>query len=220
MLGVAARQRPLPTVGAELMRQRFLPITRIGAALLLAGAVFIAGSQSALAQETVFAFNPAATTVHFTLGATLHTVHGTMRLKSGEIRFNPATGEASGKVVVDATTAETGNQSRDGKMHREVLQSARYPEIVFTPQHLTGAIQATGTSQVQLAGTFQLNGRTHPMTLPITIERETNGDTQTKTTFAVPYVQWGLKNPSTLFLRVNDHVDMEIDAVGQFKISG
>jgi polyisoprenoid-binding protein YceI len=219
MLGVAARQRPLPTVGAEPMRQRFLPITRIGAALLLASAVFIAGSQPALAQTTVFTFNPAVTTVHFTLGATLHTVHGTMQLKRGEIRFNPATGEASGEIVVDATSAQTGNQSRDGKMHREVLQSARYPEIIFTAQQVKGTIEATGTSQVQLSGTFQLNGRTHPMTLPVTIERETNGDTHTKTTFAVPYVQWGLKNPSTLFLRVNDHVDMEIDAVGQFKAS-
>jgi polyisoprenoid-binding protein YceI len=199
------------------MRPHFSSAARTAVLLLFAAACFVAASQSALAQETVFAFNPAATTVHFTLGATLHTVHGTMQLKRGEIRLNPATGEASGEVVVDATSAQTGNQSRDGKMHREVLQSARYPEIVFTAQHVTGTIEATGTSQVQLAGTFQLNGRTHPMTLPITIERETNGDTHTKATFAVPYVQWGLKNPSTLFLRVNDHVDMEIDAVGQFK---
>lgn len=199
------------------MRQRFLLPRQIGPLLLFAAASLIANSQSALGQETVFTFNPAAATVHFTLGATLHTVHGTMQLKSGEIRFNPATGEARGEVLVDATTAETGNSSRDSKMHREVLQSERYPEIVFTAQHLTGTVQPTGTSQVQLSGTFQLNGRTHPMTLPVTIERETNGNARAKATLAVPYVQWGLKNPSTLFLRVNDHVDMEIDAVGQLK---
>jgi len=34
--------------------------------------------------------------------------------------------------VFDATRAETGNQGRDRKMHEEVLESARYPEIVFT----------------------------------------------------------------------------------------
>ena len=198
------------------MRQCFR-VARIGSLALIVASGFAANSPSARAQETVFTFNPAATTVHFTLGATLHTVHGTMQLKSGEIRFNPTAGDASGEVVVSATSAQTDNQSRDKKMHGEVLQSARYPEIVFTPQHITGTIQPTGTSQVQLSGTFQLDGRAHPMTLPITIEREANGGIRAKSTFAVPYVQWGLKNPSTLFLRVSDHVDMEIDGVGQLK---
>jgi len=30
----------------------------------------------------------------------------------------------------------------------------------------------------------------------------------------VPYIQWGLKNPSLLFLRVNDHVDIDLRAAG------
>lgn len=199
------------------MRQRFRRMARFGLLLLFAAAGLIANSQLARAQETVFTFNSAASQVHFTLGATLHTVHGTMQLKRGEVRFNPTTGDASGEVVVDATSAETGNGSRDKKMHREVLQSARYSDIVFTPQHLTGTIQQTGASQVQLSGTFALEGQTHPLTLPITIERGTNGEARAKAAFAVPYIQWGLKNPSTLFLRVSDHVDMEIDAVGQLK---
>jgi hypothetical protein len=35
--------------------------------------------------------------------------------------------------------------------------------------------------------------------------------------FDVPYVKWGLRNPSTLFLRVNDTVPIQIDAVGEVK---
>jgi polyisoprenoid-binding protein YceI len=202
---------------AELMYQRVRPAARIALLVLFASACLIASAQSARAQGIVFTFNPATTSVHFTLGATLHTVHGTMRLKMGEIRVNPATGNASGKVVIDATSAETGNGSRDRKMHREVLQSARYPDIVFSAERVAGTIQPAGTSRVQLSGTFELDGRTHAMTLPVTIERETDGRVRAQATFAVPYVQWGLKNPSTLFLRVNDHVDMEIDAVGQLK---
>jgi polyisoprenoid-binding protein YceI len=168
------------------------------------------------AQETVFTFDPAATKIEFTLGATLHTVHGTMKLKSGEIRFDPATGKASGKVIVDATSAETGNGSRDKKMHKEVLESAKYPEIVFTPTQVTGAIRTIGASQVQVSGEFQLHGQEHPMTLAVNVERGAAGEPAKATTkFVVPYVQWGLKNPSTLFLRVSDHVDMEIDATGQ-----
>ncbi len=199
------------------MRSRFGTLPRIGKLLLFAAVCAISGSRPARAQVTVFTFDPAATTVHFTLGATFHTVHGTMHLKSGEIRFNAATGTASGEVVADATTAETGNASRDRKMHREVLQSARYPEIVFTAERVSGSIQPTGTSRVQLSGTFELDGRTHPLTMPVMIDREANGAVRAKAAFAVPYVEWGLKNPSTLFLRVSDRVDMEIDAVGQLK---
>lgn len=194
---------------------RFVSLARL--LLLLAAGCLFASPRPARAQETIFAFNPGATTVHFTLGATLHTVHGTMHLKNGEIRFNLATGTASGQVVVDATSAETGNESRDRKMHREVLHSARYPEIVFTAQHASGTLQPTGKSQLRIAGTFELDGGTHPMTLPVAVEREPDGTVRATAAFAVPYVQWGLKNPSTLFLRVSDHVDVEIDAVGQLK---
>jgi len=199
------------------MRSHAGLVSRIGFLALLGAASLFVNLQAARAQETIFTFNPSAATVHFTLGATLHTVHGTMRLKSGEIRFNAATGTASGEVVVDATSAETGNQSRDKKMHREVLQSARYPRIVFNAQHVSGALQPAGSSQLQLVGTFELDGRTHPMTLSVSIDREPNAEVRAKAVFAIPYIQWGLKNPSTLFLRVSDHVDMEIDAVGQLK---
>lgn len=187
--------------------------------VVIAAAVWLfAASPAVRAQETTFAFDPAATKVSFTLGATLHTVHGTMKLKSGEIRFDPRTGAAGGTVVVDATSAETGNQSRDSKMHREVLQSARYPEIVFTAERVTGTLQSSGSSQVELAGTFELAGGMHPTTLAVTISRDASGpDVHARTTFAVPYVAWGLKNPSTLFLRVSDHVDMAIDAAGHLK---
>jgi hypothetical protein len=31
----------------------------------------------------------------------------------------------------------------------------------------------------------------------------------------VPYIKWGLKNPSTFIFRVSDTVDISIQAVGQ-----
>ncbi|HVB85780.1 MAG TPA: YceI family protein [Candidatus Dormibacteraeota bacterium] len=187
-------------------------------AFIVTSAVF-AVSPCALAQQSpaeVFTFNPSATRVAFTLAATLHTVEGTMNLKSGQIRFDPASGAASGEVIVDATSAETGNKSRDRRMHKEILQSARYPQIVFTAQRLIGTIQPLGTSQVQLSGIFELEGRQHPMTLSVNVAREAgNSSMHATAAFAVPYVQWGVKNPSTLFLRVSDHLNMTIDATGQ-----
>jgi hypothetical protein len=61
------------------------------------------------AQESVFILDPAKSTVEFTLGASLHTVHGTFKVKSGEIHFDPAKGTASGAIVVDALSGESGN---------------------------------------------------------------------------------------------------------------
>ena len=175
--------------------------------------VTIAGCASVLqAQETTLQLDPASTTIHFTLGASLHTVHGTFRLKSGVIHFNPATGQASGVITVDATSAETGNNSRDRKMHREILESQRFPEITFSPRKVSPVpISLRGNSTVQVDGTFRLHGDDHPVTLSLAVE--VSGATiAVKTHFLIPYVAWGLKNPSTFLLRVSDHVDVEIAA--------
>jgi hypothetical protein len=54
------------------------------------------------------------------------------------------------------------------------------------------------------------------MTLKTTVH--VAGDLITATThFAVPYVEWGMKNPSTLFLRVGDKVDIDLQAAGRIR---
>ena len=60
-----------------------------------------------------------------------------------------------------------------------------------------------------------LHGQQHPMAMevPLTIA----GDTASADiSFEVPYVRWGLKNPSTLFLRVSDKVEINVHMVGRF----
>ena len=165
-------------------------------------------------QETTFVIDPAKTTVSFSLEATMHTVHGTFRVKSGVIQFNPATGAASGSVTVDTTSGETGNGRRDRNMHKDVLQSERYPEITFTPTRVTGSLVAQGESSVTVDGVLRLRGVDHSVTLPFKVQTS-DGELRAATRFTVPYVAWGLKNPSSFLLHVAEKAEVSIAAEGK-----
>ena len=166
------------------------------------------------AQEMTVELDPAYTRIEFTVAATLHTVHGLFVLKSGIIHFNSSTGSASGLVVVDATSGNSGNKGRDHKMHQEVLESQRYPEITFTPTRMSGKVE--GNSSVQVEGILRLHGTDHPITLTLPVQVQ-GQNINARTNIAIPYVAWGLKNPSTFILHVNEKVDIDIDisAAGQ-----
>jgi polyisoprenoid-binding protein YceI len=185
-------------------------------AVLAALAALLCGPRAASAEPQVLRLNPQQTRITFTLDSALHEVHGTLALQEGEIRFDPATGEASGRLVIDARKAATGNSSRDAKMHSQVLESARYPLITFTPARVEGALPTAGSGRLQLHGTLVLHGASHPATLVATISRA--GDRVTAATdLTVPYVQWGLKDPSLLLLKVSPKVDVHIEARGDLR---
>jgi polyisoprenoid-binding protein YceI len=172
-------------------------------------------AQPAFAQESIVSLDPAKTTVEFTLGASLHTVHGAFKLKTGAIHFDPASGNASGAIIVDAASGDSGSDGRDKKMHQEILESPKFTEITFVPTAVHGAIASQGTSQVAVDGILKLHGQDHEVTLNFTVQSGAAGEIQAATKFSVPYVKWGLKNPSTFLLKVNDVVDIDIHTVGQ-----
>ena len=168
---------------------------------------------AAAGQDTGFQLDPAQTSVKFILGDVLHTVRGTFRLKHGALQFEPASGKISGEIVVDATSGESGSGMRDRKMHKEILESSSYPEISFRPDRVDGALASQGKSAVKVHGMFNIHGVDREITVPA--EVELSGDHWTATVhFTVPYAKWGMKNPSTLFLRVNDTVEIDLSAAG------
>ena len=168
------------------------------------------------AQEMTLELDPANTHIEFTVAATLHTVHGTFALKSGTVHFNPSTGSASGKVVVDSASGDSGNPGRDHKMHQQILESQRYPEITFTPTKFSGKVELQGDSTVQLDGILRLHGTDHPLTLTVPVQVKAN-TLNARTHIVIPYLAWGLKNPSTFILHVNDKVEVDITAVGRLR---
>jgi hypothetical protein len=62
-------------------------------------------------------------------------------------------------------------------------------------------------------GIFNIHGVDHEITVPVDVDRSTDHWTAT-VHFTVPYAKWGMKNPSTLFLRVNDSVEIDLMAAG------
>ncbi len=200
----------MPILTSQQLRK---PPCRLCARIIFVFLVALVASLRVSAQETVVTLDPAQTSIEYTLGATLHAVHGTFRLKSGVVHFDPATGKAGGAIVVDATSGNSGNDGRDSKMHREILESPKYPEIVFMPAQVRGVVNAQGASQVEVSGIFRLHGQDHDLTLPLAIQIA-GSQVTASAHFAVPYQKWGLKNPSTFILRVKDTVEIDVEATG------
>jgi len=184
--------------------------------MVLALILFACGAAQAVpsaTDEIVYELNPAQTEINFTLPDVLHTVHGTFQLKSGTVRFDPATGAASGAVIVDVTSGASGSAARDRKMHKEILESGRYPEAVFTPERVEGRFSPEGAAELQVHGLFKIHGGEHEIIFQTRVE--TKGDQLVVNMHGVlPYVQWGMKNPSTFILRVSDKVQLDIHATG------
>jgi polyisoprenoid-binding protein YceI len=181
--------------------------------LLLVILVLAFAGSLAAGQLLLFQLDPQHTGVNFTLGDVLHTVHGTFLLKQGSLTLDPASGKFTGEIVVDAKSGNSGSGMRDRKMHKEVLESERYPEIIFRPDHIDGNVSLQGKSSVQVHGLFFIHGSQHELIVPAEVGVSSNRWTATLH-FAVPYAKWGMKNPSTLFLRVGESVDIDLTAAG------
>jgi polyisoprenoid-binding protein YceI len=175
--------------------------------------VFAAFSARAQAQEIVLTADAAQTSADFILNTTFHTVHGNFRAKRGELHFDPASGKVTGALVFDATSGQSANDGRDKKMQKDVLETQTYPEITFRPDRVEGKV-GPGTSNVQVHGQFNIHGADHEITVPTQVTLAAGTWTATAH-FSVPYVQWGMKSPSVLFLRVNNSVDLEFHGSGK-----
>lgn len=170
----------------------------------------------ARAETRVLVLDPAASKVGFTLPATGHDVEGMLAVKSGRISFDPQTGEASGEITIDLQNAQTGNKSRDKTMHEEVLETPAHPMAVFRAEKLRGAVAPSGASQVTLDGTLNFHGADHKMSLPAKVDVQ-NGRLKAETRFPIPFVEWGLKDPSIAFLRVQKTVQVHVSAEGRLE---
>lgn len=186
-----------------------------GVALLLSAAQAPPRSQDAqtATHEIALTLDPAHTRVHFMVDSTLHTVHGSLALKNGLLQFDPQTGKASGAIVVNVLTADTGNSSRDQRLHKEILETWKFAEATFRPSQIDGQVSLTASSDFKVKGIITLHGTDHELVADV--HSEFSGDQWKGTAkFDIPYTKWGIKDPSNFFLHVKPIVNLDLELAG------
>ena len=168
---------------------------------------------AALAQHRTFVVNPDNSEVRMTLKTTHELVNGAFHVQSGSIEFDSGTPHMSGSVVVLAGSGKTGNGSRDKKMNKDILKVEEHATVSFEPKAYSGTIASSGDSTIQVTGTFALLGTPHEITVPLLVHLD-GGSATAKAHFMVPYVQWGLKNPSFLIWKADNDVAIDLHLVG------
>ena len=181
-------------------------ITVFALAVLLAPVAF--------AQQQTFVANPDASEVKMTLKTTREVVNGTFHIQSGSLEFDRSAAKISGSVVVLAGSGKTGNGSRDKKMNKDILEVEQHATVSFEPKSYAGAIAPSGDSTIQVTGIFTLLGTPHEITIPILVHLEGTTAT-TKAHFVVPYIQWGLKDPSFLVWKADKDVAIDLSLAGR-----
>jgi hypothetical protein len=177
-------------------------------------ALVLTFAPAALAQHQTFDVNPDASQVKMKLNTTHEVVDGTFHVQSGAIEFDSSATKISGTVVVAAGSGKTGNDSRDKKMNKDILKVGQYTTVSFAPKTYKGTIAASGDSTIQVSGVFTLLGTAHDLTIPMQIHIDGLKATA-RGQFVVPYVQWGLKNPSFMFWKAENDVAIDLNLIGQ-----
>jgi polyisoprenoid-binding protein YceI len=210
--------------GGRALTGKDLKSLSVGALAALSLALFLSAAPTlprqqatpVAASEIVLTLDPAQSAVHWTVDSTLHAVHGTFAVKSGTVHFDPETGKAGGEIVVSAASGESGNGSRDERMHKEILETAKYPDVVFRPRQVEGKVGQSGASDVEISGVFSIHGADHDLTA--LVHAELMGDRWRGTCrFEVPYVKWGIKNPGNFLLRVKPVVNVDLEMSGEIE---
>jgi polyisoprenoid-binding protein YceI len=157
-------------------------------------------------QATAYRINPAASEAGFDLKATMHTVHGSTKSVTGDVRVEPEAGgvlKLSGKIEISAASLETGNAKRDATMRSKSLLVDSFPTLVFEPERFapSGTPGPDGSMPGALTGRLTLRGRTQAQVVSATLAP--HGDRIVASgTFDVRWAEFGVPDPSFFVVRI------------------
>lgn len=180
---------------------------RAGLVLLVLTAVAAPAEQPAAALH--YRVQPAGSELTWELPATLHTVHGKVPDVSGTVDAIPASGggfDIHARIVVKAATMATGNASRDRTMREKVLETDRFPEIVFEARQVTADLSLFKPGEhltVEVVGELTVHGKSLSIQLPIDVSVASD-HVVLQGTFPLSWKQFGVHDPSFGIVTVRD----------------
>ena len=177
---------------------RLMRALRAGATALILGMATLRGEQSAPLHYRIQA---AGSDLGWDLPATLHTVHGKAPELSGTVDAVPGTGgewRITVRIVVRAAAMVTGNASRDRTMREKVLETDRFPEIVFEARQVTADLSRFKVGEhltVEAIGDLTVHGKSAPIQLPVDVYVFAD-HVVLQGSFPLSWKQYGLHDPS------------------------
>jgi len=195
------------------MTKRFLSgsiyVVSLALLIVVLATLVAAGDPVPQGKLAVLNLDPAKTTIIYSLDGWPHHTQGTFKLKHGVIRIDPSTSKMDGIITGDAASGDSGHSVRDERMKSSVLEVERFPDISFIPQQVLshGTIQAE--FPVRVRGLMLLHGAQHEFTVDAAIRRDGNNVT-IHSNFMIPFVEWGLEDPSILMFKVSKEVNIDV----------
>ncbi len=143
---------------------------------------------------------------------------------TGEARLDPdslnassleITAKSESMVETSSVFTEPQKQIIDKELRDIVLEPAKYPDIVFKSNNVTG--QSVGANQydLKIAGNLTLHGVTRPITIPVKVT-VTGAELRAQGEFSIDRRDFKVKATSAFhgLVRVKDKVKFEFDIVG------
>lgn len=163
----------------------------------------------------------AGSSVSFKSEAPLEAIIGKDQAVSGFVELDPGSSGAgaTGEVRVDLTKLKTGIEIRDEHMRKNHLETAKFPEAVFTLTTLD--IPASGLSDgartaVRATGQLTLHGTTQTVT-PETYLTWSSGENslRVEASFMITLTQFQIPRPQFLVMKLAEEQYISVDILAK-----
>jgi hypothetical protein len=197
--------------------------TKIQIAAIVALALFgaPARAEEGPARPLRYRIEVAGSSVRWELPVSFRPIMGIVPLFHGFVEAVPLSSGAwdvRSRIVVPAASMRTGSRLRDRTLREKVLETDRFPEIVFELRRFTGDLSRFRPGEafsVQVAGDLTVHGKTAPVQLPVDVS-VFPGAVFLRGSFPVHWKSYGLQDPSfPVVARVKEpmQVDFRLRAV-------
>lgn len=135
---------------------------------------------------------------------------GSFRIVTGEIDGDPDHLATTGHVrlLINATTYDSGSDTRERHVLHSVLETAKYSSIIFESTRIEDiqvvAPGAMGSATV--VGNLTLHGTTRQLRVPVNLSMSPQGEFGATGEVTFNYTDYGVKVPTLLFIPAGDEV--------------